>query len=608
MPEEVLRRYFGYTQFRQGQRELIEAQLAGRDVFGIMPTGGGKSICYQVTAMLLPGITLVVSPLISLMKDQVMALKEAGIPAAFLNSSLSPEQITRVYGNLRRNLYKIVYIAPERLMTDRFLELAQELDISLLAVDEAHCISQWGQDFRPSYLKIPEFVALMPVRPVLAAFTATATERVRQDVERILGLREPLRLVTGFDRPNLFFEVRKPKNKTASLLSLLSRYPGGSGIIYCSTRRETEEVCQTLKDRGFSAACYHAGLEDSVRREAQEDFVFDRCQIMVATNAFGMGIDKSNVSFVIHYNMPKSLEAYYQEAGRAGRDGQRAECILLYSQKDVTTARYLIEHSVENDQLNREQRAAVMAQDYERLDTMLSYCKTDKCLRGSLLDYFGEAHQPVCGNCRNCLDTTQEQDVTRQAQMVFSCVQRMYRKLGYSLGAAQVCAVLKGSKKKRLIQLGLGELSTYGIMSDIPKEELHDLLTALEAQGYLHTDLQHGGIVLCEKARGVLFSGEKVSIRMKKNAMLAGRTEAAQPAAEGLMDALKRVRTELAAKERVPPYVVFNNAALEEMAQKLPSDPEEFLQISGVGRYKAEKYGEPFLRAIQAFKKEREHR
>ncbi len=331
MPEEVLRRYFGYAQFRPGQRELIDAQLSGRDVFGIMPTGGGKSICYQVPAMLLPGITLVISPLISLMKDQVMALKDAGIPAAFLNSSLTPAQITRVYENLRRCRYRIVYIAPERLLTERFLELARELDISLLAVDEAHCISQWGQDFRPSYLKIPEFLERLPVRPVVAAFTATATEEVRQDVERILGLREPLELVTGFDRPNLYFGVLRPKDKMASLLSLLSKREGKSGIVYCATRRETEEVCQALRDRGFSAACYHAGLADDARRQAQDDFVFDRCQIMVATNAFGMGIDKSNVSFVIHYNMPKSLEAYYQEAGRAGRDGEKADCILLFA-------------------------------------------------------------------------------------------------------------------------------------------------------------------------------------------------------------------------------------------------------------------------------------
>lgn len=606
-PQTLLRQYFGYAEFRSGQEELIQAQLAGRDVFGIMPTGGGKSICYQIPGMMLPGITLVVSPLISLMMDQVMALKNAGIPAAFINSSLSPEQIRKVYGNLRYGMYKIVYIAPERLLTDGFLAVCQEVEISLLAVDEAHCISQWGQDFRPSYLKIVEFLQLLPRRPVVAAFTATATEQVRQDVERILSLQNPVRVVTGFDRPNLYYEVMRPKNKLDALLELLKDRQGRSGIVYCATRKDTESVCEELQNRGFQASRYHAGLTDEERRSNQDDFVYDRCRIMVATNAFGMGIDKSNVSFVIHYSMPKSLEAYYQEAGRAGRDGEKAECLLLFSQRDIRTAQFLIANSSENEELSQQEREMHMAQELARLDAMIGYCKTTDCLRGYILSYFGEAHEAECGNCGSCLAQFSTQDITRQTQIILSCIQRMYNKLGYSLGATAVIQVLRGGRNKRMQELGLQELPTYGMLSALSREQLTQILEALESQGYIRTDPVHNGIMLLTKSRTVLYEGSKVSMRMrlteeKKKSVTRHSVEADSE----LVSRLKQLRLRLAREEHVPMYVIFNNAALTDMAERMPATMEEFLDVSGVGQTKARKYGKAFLKVIAQYRSETE--
>lgn len=389
---ELLQRVFGYCEFRPGQEDLIDGVLSGRDVFGVMPTGGGKSMCYQLPALMLPGITLVVSPLISLMQDQVMALKSAGISGAYINSSLNENQMRAVYRNLIAGRYKIVYIAPERLDYPGFENLASKLSISFVAVDEAHCISQWGQDFRPSYLRIVNFIDSLPKRPVVGAFTATATQQVREDVERILRLTDPVRVVTGFDRPNLYFEVRSPQYKEKELLRLLAERKRKSGIVYCATRKNVETVCQKLCDQGYAATRYHAGLSEQERSENQEAFLYDRKTVMVATNAFGMGIDKSNVSFVIHYNMPKSLEAYYQEAGRAGRDGAEAECILLYSSADVRTALFLIEHGTENEELEPADRETIRRQDLARLESIQGYCKTKDCLRGYILEYFGQKH------------------------------------------------------------------------------------------------------------------------------------------------------------------------------------------------------------------------
>ena len=392
----VLKKYFGHSSFRQGQEKLIDAILSGEDALGIMPTGGGKSLCYQVPAMLLSGVTLVISPLISLMKDQVEGLTQSGISAAYINSSLSAEEFRRIYQAARSGCYKLLYVAPERLDTEGFSALVQGLHISLVAVDEAHCISQWGQNFRPSYLRIPDFVASLPQRPVLAAFTATATAQVQSDIVSLLQLHEPVRCVTGFDRPNLFFDVQSPKDKMSALLELLQKRRDKTGIVYCATRSAAERICRSLCDRGISAVCYHAGMADADRQASQDDFQFDRKNVIVATNAFGMGIDKSNVNFVIHYNMPKSLEAYYQEAGRAGRDGEAADCLLLYSAGDIQTAKFLIESSGEG--LDEEKQANVRRRDYERLQAMIGYCKTSRCLRSRFVPIStGWRTKGICG-------------------------------------------------------------------------------------------------------------------------------------------------------------------------------------------------------------------
>lgn len=457
---QILNQYFGYSSFRSGQEELIDAQMAGHDVVGVMPTGGGKSLCYQIPALLSDGITLVVSPLISLMKDQVAALKKAGIPAAYINSSLSPEQIKTVYKNLLAGKYKIAYIAPERLLTDGFLSTIRNIKVPIVAVDEAHCISQWGQDFRPSYLRIVEFLKSLSHRPVVSAFTATATPQVRDDIVRILELQEPLRVVTGFDRPNLHFDVLKPRNKPATLLGLIKSRPGKSGIVYCSTRKEVEKTCLMLQNNGISATRYHAGLSDKERHMNQDDFVYDRCNVIAATNAFGMGIDKSNVSYVIHYNMPQSMEAYYQEAGRAGRDGSDAECILLYSAGDIRTAKYFIEHPIPNDEISESQQKQIRKQELLKLDKMIGYCKTTDCLRGYILEYFGEHHGKACGNCGNCSTVATEKDITTQAEMILSCIKRIQNHLGYSVSITLLIRVLRGSKDRRILDLGLDTLST----------------------------------------------------------------------------------------------------------------------------------------------------
>ena len=400
---EVLRHYFGHAGFRPGQETMVDALLAGRDAVGIMPTGAGKSLCYQIPALMRPGITLVISPLISLMKDQVAALKSAGVPAAYLNSSLTPRQIDLATERACQGAYRIIYVAPERLDTAVFRRFAQAAPISLIAVDEAHCVSQWGQDFRPNYLKIADFVDALPTRPPVGAFTATATARVRADIIRLLRLRDPVQAATGFNRPNLYFEVLKPKSREAALLAILKERRDQSGIVYCATRKTVEEIGQKLRDAGFAAGCYHAGMADEARRESQEDFQYDRVQVMVATNAFGMGIDKSNVNFVIHYNMPKSMEAYYQEAGRAGRDGSDAACILLYSGSDIFTAKWMIEHGEPNAELTAQEQAAVRRQDLNRLEAMIGYCNATGCLRQYILQYFGEDAPDRCDGCSACL-------------------------------------------------------------------------------------------------------------------------------------------------------------------------------------------------------------
>ncbi len=602
--QEVLRRYFGHGEFREGQETLIDALLAGRDALGIMPTGGGKSLCYQVPALLLPGVTLVISPLISLMKDQVMALEKAGVPAAFLNSSLSAMERRAVYDGLRQGAYRLLYVAPERLEAENFSALARELTIPLVAVDEAHCISQWGQDFRPSYRRIADFLSSLPRRPAVGAFTATATDLVQRDIVALLGLRDPVRAVTGFDRPNLFFDVRQPRNKGTALLELLRQREGRSGIVYCATRATVERLCEALREHGIPATRYHAGLSEEERRQNQEDFQFDRCPVMVATNAFGMGIDKSNVSFVLHYNMPKSVEAYYQEAGRAGRDGEKADCILLYSAADVATARFLIESSSGGD-LPPEKAEEVRRQDYRRLSAITGYCRSTRCLRGELLDYFGQAHAERCGNCGNCLGDFRWEDITREAQMILSCVLRVREKLGFSVGKTLIVRTLRGSRDARVLQLGLDRVSTYGLLAKVPAAQIRTWMDHLELEGCLRVDGTHDTLEVTGKARGILFQGETVSlpVRADRQPERSRRRKAAAipPAEDGLYDALRSERMRIAQAEGVPAYVVFSNAALADMAARRPRSLAEFLEVSGVGEVKAQRYGEAFLQTIRAF-------
>ena len=598
---ELLQHYFGYGAFRPGQEELVDGILDRRDVFGIMPTGGGKSICYQLPGLMLPGVTLVISPLISLMHDQVMALKAAGIPGAYVNSSLTFPQLRAVYRNMLLGKYKIIYVAPERLESEGFLDAVMQMDISMVAVDEAHCISQWGQDFRPSYLRIVEFIRRLPHRPVIAAFTATATAKVREDVKRILQLRSPVEVVTGFDRPNLYFEVRHPEMKEAELLKLLDKRKGKSGIVYCSTRKSVEHICQFLTDRDFAATRYHAGLEEGERMANQDAFLYDEKTIMVATNAFGMGIDKSNVNFVIHYNMPKSLEAYYQEAGRAGRDGSNADCILLYGARDVQIARFFIENGSENEDLSEEQRELIKKQDYQRLEAMVTYCKTRSCLRGWILEYFGQKHPQVCGNCGSCAKEYEKKDITREAQMILSCVMRIRERLGYYVGKPTVVRTLQGSREKKLLELGLQELSVYGLLKTMGANAIKELISRLEDSGYLVTEMEHQTLRPTEKADGVLWFGEQVEVLVLKQEEIRtkldddGMTEDERE----LFELLRQCRSALAREHGVAPFMIFSNATLMDMAKKHPTNMTAFKRVSGVGEMKASWYGREFLKVLK---------
>lgn len=607
-----LQKYYGYDAFRPGQERLIDGVLEGKDVFGIMPTGGGKSICYQLPGMMLPGITLVVSPLISLMKDQVMALKASGIPAAYINSTLSGPQMQAVYRNLMAGKYKIVYVAPERLDYPGFSSLAARLKIGLVAVDEAHCISQWGQDFRPSYLRIVQFIDQLPVRPVVGAYTATATAQVRENVERILKLRDPVRVMTGFDRPNLSFSVIHPMDRDRELLRLMRTRRNKSGIIYCGTRKKVESVCQLLIENGYAATRYHAGLEEQERSEDQEDFIHDRKSVIVATNAFGMGIDKSNVSFVIHYNMPKSIEAYYQEAGRAGRDGTEAECILLFRQKDVELCRFLIENGNENDELDEQQLRTVRRKDYERLEAMVHYCRTRECLRGNILEYFGQQHPMNCGNCGNCLGEYEKKDITREAQMILSCVVRVEEKLGHSVGVATIARILQGSREKKLLELGLHKLSTYGLLKTTGRTEIRAMVTKLEEDGYLITDPEHRGVSTTAKASDVLFRNEKVWMLVLKEEQPTVQTVQRSDVVtvdevdQEMYEELRGLRSSIAKQKGIPAYTVFSNATLADMAAKKPTNLTQFKRVSGVGELKAGWYGNAFIRKIKEYLQDHE--
>ena len=601
---EALKTYFGYDSFRPGQEAVVSALCSGRDVAAVMPTGAGKSLCFQLPALLLEGITLVVSPLISLMRDQVAALVQAGIPAAFFNSALTERQYALALERARAGRYKLIYVAPERLGTERFLDFALHAEIALLAVDEAHCVSQWGQDFRPHYLEIPDFAARLPRRPVVGAFTATATQAVRRDMRELLQLRDPYEIVTGFDRPNLYFGVVRPRDKDAWLLRFVQERGEKSGIVYCATRKNVESVCQMLQDQGLAVTRYHAGLGDQERQDNQEDFVYDRCRIMVATNAFGMGIDKSNVGYVVHYNMPKNLESYYQEAGRAGRDGEPADCVLLYGPKDVQTAKFLILNGNENEEQPPEERARLQSRDLERLDQMVGYCKTTSCLRRYLLDYFGERLAEPCGHCSSCQGNFVERDITVEAQKILSGVARVERMYPYGLGVNQVIHMLRGSRNQRVLGLKLDTLPTYGILREAPREQVQVYVDCLVERGYLVvTKTEFPVVHLTAQARRVLFEGERVLASLAvptREVPALPQTEAAEPVGP-LMGELKALRTRLAQAEGVPAYIIFSNATLAGMAAKLPTTMEDLLEVSGVGAVKAARYGEAFLDVIREY-------
>ena len=597
--EEVLKKYFGYDSFRAGQETLVNGILSGRDTLGIMPTGAGKSLCYQIPALLMSGITLVVSPLISLMKDQVTALNQAGIHAAYLNSSLTPGQYQTALRNLVQGRYKIVYVAPERLLTDSFLWAASQIEISMVSVDEAHCISQWGQDFRPSYLKIPDFVEQLPVRPVVSAFTATATAEVREDIAAILGLQDPVTLVTGFDRKNLRFSVKQPADKMAATLAYIMEHPDECGIIYCLTRKTVEEVHNALVGRGFSATRYHAGLSDEERRKNQEDFIFDRKEIMVATNAFGMGIDKSNVRYVLHYNMPKNMESYYQEAGRAGRDGLPSECVLFYSGQDVVTNQFFIDRMEAAEGMDEETAALVQERERERLKKMTFYCFTNDCLRSYILRYFGEYGDSYCGNCSNCLTQFEEKDVSETARKLIGCVKAARRSYGMTL----IVDTVHGSKNSRLLQVGMDRNPYYASCAEEPVYRLRQILNHLLVEGCLFlTDDKYPVLELTEKSEEILDGG---TIRMKtaKEQPKKSREKAPKKRMldeEGevdyeLFEKLRALRLELAKGGRIPPYMVFTDKTLTQMCRLRPKTKEEMLLVSGVGENKYQKYGTAFL-------------
>lgn len=597
----VLKEYFGHDSFREGQGRITDSLLGGRDVLGIMPTGAGKSICYQVPALMFDGITIVVSPLISLMKDQVSALVQSGVAAAYINSSLTHAQYLKVLQNIKSGKYKIIYVAPERLCAPAFLGICRNLNISMVAVDEAHCVSQWGQDFRPSYLKIPDFIDALNSRPVVGAFTATATGAVRDDIKTLLRLVSPLVVTTGFDRPNLFFSVMQPKNKSIELMKLIKERKNESGIVYCSTRKAVEEVCELLQKNGFAATRYHAGLDENERRRNQDDFVYDRAAIMVATNAFGMGIDKSNVSFVIHYNMPKNMESYYQEAGRAGRDGRSADCILLYSAKDVRTNQFLINNSEPNPDLTEDEQEEVRRRDRERLKQMTFYCTTHKCLRKFILEYFGDKGPERCEKCSNCLSNHENTDITVDAQKIMSCVART----GQRYGKKAICDVLRGSKNERLISAGLSRQSTYGIMADCPEKRLRDIIDHLCENGYMTAQGDEYPILkLAPKSCGVLTGQETLRMMLEipqKKKAAAVKDALLPPADEKLLAALKDLRKSLAMRQSIPAYVVFTDATLVDMCRLKPKTQEEFMEVSGVGQAKSQRYGEVFLAVIAEF-------
>ena len=637
----ALTRYFGYRDFRAGQQFIVESVLQGRDALGVMPTGAGKSMCYQIPGIVMPGLALVVSPLVSLMGDQVRALIEAGVRGSYLNSTLTPGQQRTVMKRAVEGTYKIMYVAPERLADPVFREFVSQVEVPLIAVDEAHCVSQWGQDFRPSYLAIREFIESFEKRPIVVALTATATERVRNDITALLGLRDPAEIVTGFDRPNIRFGVERlePKQKRARIAGYIAEHPRESGIIYCSTRKDVDALTEWLGQQGISATRYHAGMPAAHRQESQRRFIDDDALVMVATNAFGMGIDKSNVRYVIHYNMPKSIEAYYQEAGRAGRDGEPSECLLLWSDGDIATCRYFIEEGGGNDELSEEEVQRVKSAQRRMLDGMVGYCRTTGCLRRYILDYFGEdsrneegaasaSSAESCGNCSNCLGDFDAIDVTDTAKQCVLCV----REVQGAFGKSMIADIVRGSRSQRVIEGELDRLQSYNTVSD-SAAQVKEVIELLAAAGIL--DISDGTYpVVGLGARSFEAEQESFTFSMKK--IRRPRKKAVRSSCDGvssfggsgtrgqrdghaasgvfgtsgggeeeLFERLRVLRKNIADANGIAPYIVFSDKALRDMCARMPATPEAFLLVSGVGEKKLERYGEEFLAEIAAFKAER---
>lgn len=603
---QILKKYFGYDSFRSGQENIINTILEGRDSFAIMPTGAGKSICYQVSGLLLPGVTIVISPLISLMQDQVKALNEAGIRAAYINSSLSDTQITKALENARKGYYKIIYVAPERLESNDFMQFAENTEISMVTVDEAHCISQWGQDFRPSYLKIVDFIKVLPKRPIVSAFTATATEEVKTDVIEMLELDRPNIVVTGFDRENLYYCVEHTRKKDDYIIDYISGHPNDSGIIYCATRKNVDNLSELLSEKGFPVTKYHAGLEAEERKRNQDDFIYDRAPIVVATNAFGMGIDKSNVRYVIHYNMPQSMENYYQEAGRAGRDGEPSQCILLFSEQDIMIAKFLLDKKDFSD-VNPEDIELIRQKDFKRLHSMEEYCKITGCLRKYILEYFGEKAQDSCGNCGNCHRKYREVDMTAQAKWVINCVYETKGRYGLSV----VLGTLLGANRAKLREIGTTEYKSYGSLSDYNEPAIRLLISQMIHEGYLQqTDDTYSVLQMGPEMNKLHDENTRVIVRIyEEKETAAPRTKRTKvrntgtftPAGAELFEKLRALRYNIAKEESLPPYIVFSDKTLVDMCIKLPRTKEEMLNVNGVGENKFMKYGRLFLNEIESY-------
>lgn len=580
---QILQKFYGYEDFRPGQKKVVESLLNKNDTVAIMPTGAGKSICFQIPALLFEGVTLVISPLISLMKDQVDSLRQLGIAAVYINSSVSKAQLYKDLQDISAGFYKIIYIAPERLTSEYLPDSFKNLNISMVAVDEAHCLSQWGHDFRPSYRNILNFTNSLRIKPIISAFTATATPEVKTDIINLLGLKQPNVFVTGFDRPNLYFSVLRGEVKDKFVIDYVKKHQDEAGIIYVGTRKDVDALQVLLEIKGIKAGRYHAGMTDEERNQMQEDFLYDNLSVMVATNAFGMGIDKPNVRYVIHYNMPKNMEAYYQEAGRAGRDGLSGNCILLYSPQDTQLRKFLISKSTESE--IRQQL------EYKRLQSMVDYCHTPQCLRAFILHYFGEFDvEEHCDNCSNCKLEGELIDITIDAQKVLSCVYRMHERFGVKM----IAEVLKGSKSAKIKQFNFERLSTYGLMKERKLKDISDLILRLSAMQYLDiTESQYPVVTLNELSWQVLRGQKKVWQKMVivKKAKAKGE----------LFEALRSLRKELATKEKLPPYMIFSDATLTQMATDKPTDLELMKNIRGVGEFKLQKYGEEFLTVIKSY-------